>query len=100
MPVRIKKASSRLTHSTLVVVDGIEFWTRPEIPDIEADSTDDYHNIEEHERIDKISQDKYKRTDWWWVLAHRNNMRLLPNELSPGNFLIVPRASLVRKNLF
>lgn len=100
MPVRIKRGSSRLEHAELVVVDGIEFWTRPDIPDIEPDSTDVYHTTHESERIDIIAGDKYNKQEWWWVLAHRNDYRLLPFSLSAGNRMVVPRASRVRKELF
>jgi len=100
MPVRIKKGSSRLTHSELVVVDGIEFWTRPNLPDVDPDASDDYHELEDNDRIDVIANAKYRRFDWWWVLAHRNEYRLLPNALVPGQRLVVPRAPLVRKSLF
>lgn len=100
MPVRIKRASSRLTHAELVVVDGIEFWTRPELPDVEPDATDEYYDIEDNDRIEVIANMKYKRPDWWWVLAHRNDYGLLPNALTPGERVIVPRAPLIRKSLF
>lgn len=100
MPVRIKKGSSRLTHSELVVVDGIEFWTRPDIPDVDGASDDAYYMVEDTDRIDKIAKDQYRREDWWWVIAHRNELRLLPNALTKGQTVIVPRAALVRKTLF
>ena len=100
MPVKIKKGSSRLTHSELVIVDGIEFWTRPEIPDVNAAASDEYMRIEDNQRIDTVATAKYRRTDWWWVLAHRNNYGLLPNAMRRGDRMIIPRASLVRKSLF
>jgi len=100
MPVVIRKGSSRLVHSDLLVVDGIEFWTRPDLPTIEPDISDEYHVIDESDRSDIISRKKYKRDDWWWVLAHRNNYRLLPDDLVTGHTAVVPRASLVRKSLF
>ena len=100
MTVKIKKASSRLSHAELKVIDGIEFWTRPEIPEIEEASDDEYYVVEDSDRIDVISRKKYKRDDWWWVLAHRNNLRLLPGDIVAGTTLIVPRASRVRKTLF
>jgi len=100
MAVRIKRGSSRLTHSELVKVDGIEFFTRPNIPDIDPASDDNYYRVTDTDRIDTISQEKYQRADWWWVLAHRNDLRVLPSDLTSGQTVVIPRAALVRRSLF
>lgn len=100
MSVRIRKGSSRLVHSDLVVIDDIEFWTRPSVPDIDDAASDRFHLVEDTDRIDTISKRNYKRDDWWWVLAHRNNLRLLPNDIKTGDSIVIPLASLIRKNLF
>lgn len=100
MPVRIKKGSSRLTHAELVVVDGIEFWARPEIPDLPPASTDTYHTIEDAVRIDMLARLKYRRQDWWWLLAHRNDMRVLPSEMTPAQTMVIPAATAIRKEIF
>lgn len=100
MSVRIKKGSSRLAHAELVVVDGIEFWTRPNVPDITPESSDSYHTTSEVERLDLIADNKYRRDDWWWVLAHRNDYNLVPNDVETGKSMVIPRASLIRKDLF
>jgi hypothetical protein len=100
MSVLIKRGSSRLAHAELVVVDGIEFWTRPNIPDLPASETDRTHIVEDRERMDTIANDKYRRQDFWWVIAHRNDFRLLPNALVAGKKIVIPDASLIRRELF
>jgi len=100
MTVRIRRGSSRLVHSTLVVIDGVEFWTRPNLPELTPSSMDKQHLVADPERIDSIANARYKRDDWWWVLAHRNDLRLLPSALIPGQSIIVTDVTQVRRELF
>lgn len=100
MSVRIKKASSRLRHSELVVIDGIEFWTRPSIPGLTPSSNDTQHEVLESERIDNIAKKNYQQDGRWWVIAHRNGLRELPGDIIPGQRLIITDPAQVRKELF
>lgn len=100
MGVRIKKGSSRLSMSSLYKIDGIEFWGRPEVPILGPSNDDKIHIVEDRERIDQISKKYYKRDDWDWIVAYRNNLFLLPCELVPGQKLIIPDPSKIRDGIF
>ena len=100
MTVKIVRGSSRLRHAELHVIDGIEFWSRPDIPELTPSNFDKQYIVEDMRRIDNVARDRYKREDWWWVLAHRNNYMLLPDDLVPGQRITVTGASQVRKELF
>lgn len=100
MAVRIKKGSSYLVHSKLVVVDDVEFWTRPEIPDLPASSRDIPHTVSDGERLEHISLKYFGRSDWDWVIAHKNNISSLPTGFKPGQTLLIPDSATVREKLF
>jgi len=100
MTVKIKKGSSRLELANLYVVDGVEFWGRPEIPDLPASQDDKIHIVSDGERMDMISNMYYGRDDWDWIIAHRNNLSLLPVELQTGQKIIIPDPSVVRDRIF
>lgn len=100
MAVKIKKGNSRLVHADLHVIDGIEFFSRPEIPDLTEGSSDVQHTVVDGERLDTLSRNFYKQDGLYWVLAHRNNIQSFPDDLVPGRRIIVPNASKVRKELF
>ena len=98
MPVKIQKNQSRLTHSTLVSVDGYEFWTRTSIPDIKTTSKDIIHVVEDSDRIDSISDKYYGNEHLWWIIAAANNLMLLPTDLYPGRQIIIPDLDRLRKD--
>lgn len=99
MTTRIRKNESRLLYADLVALDGKEFWDRPKLPDIPASTRDRYHTVEEHERIDSIAYFYYKTDGYWWVIAHVNNLRVLPDDLKPGMRIRIPDIVMVRKVL-
>lgn len=100
MGVRIKKGSSRLALANLYKMDDVEFWGRPEIPLMEASQDDKVHTVKEGERLDQISLQYFGRDDWDWIIAHRNNLFLLPCAISAGQRLIIPDPSRVRDRIF
>jgi len=100
MAVKIKRGSSYLVHSKLTIVDDIEFWTRPEIPDLPTSSLDIYHTLQEDERLEHVSLKYYGREDWDWVIAYKNNLMSIPTCLKPGMTLLIPDAATIRDKLF
>jgi len=100
MSVRIKRGTSRLTHAQLIVIDGIEFWTRPELPELTPSSNDIQHEVSVPERIDNIAKKRYQQDGRWWVIAHRNDLRVLPGDIMPGQRITITDPSQVRKELF
>lgn len=100
MSVRIKRGSSRLAFAKLVVIDGIEFWTRPEIPRLTPGADDIQYTPIDGQRIDSIAKLVYQQDALWWVIAHRNDIKIIPNEISNERPLMITPASKVRRQLF
>jgi nucleoid-associated protein YgaU len=100
MSVRIKRGSSRLIHAELVMIDGIEFWTRPDIPDLTPSTGDKEHRVQVGERLDTIAKKYYKQDGRHWVIAHRNNIKQMEEEVHVGTTLIISDPIQVRKELF
>ena len=100
MAVRIRKNESRLNHAELVFLDETEFWSRPVLPEIPESTRDVRHEVQQGERIDAIAKKYFKNANLWWVIAHVNNLQLLPDGLSTGMLLRIPDPFLVRKYLF
>jgi nucleoid-associated protein YgaU len=97
--VRIRKHESRLNHATLVLLDEKEFWDRPVLPDLPTSTGDRYHIVQAEERIDNIARKYYRNERLWWVIAHANDLRYLPDDLHLGNRIRIPDPSVVRKYL-
>jgi hypothetical protein len=100
MTIRVKKGSSRLVHAELQNIDGIEFFSRPELPELTESSTDKQHTVADVERLDSISRRYYRQDSFYWVIAHRNDIRIFPEGLMPGQRIIIPSAAKIRKELF
>jgi hypothetical protein len=100
MATRIKRSSSRLVHAKLVVADEAEFWSRPAIPDMPGNQRERTHVVEDGERIEVIAAKYYNRQDWWWIIAHRNNLMVLPSDLYPGKTIVIPDARAIRQRIF
>ena len=99
MSVAIERNTSRLAMSTLRIMDSIEFWERPEIPELPYSESDIIHQVESTDRIDILAKRYYKREKLWWVIAHANNFKELPVELVPGDRIRIPDPYYVRKFL-
>jgi len=99
MAVKIKKNQSRLRHADWVSADDIEFWDRPHIPDIEKSTDDIIHVVSDGERIDAISTKYYRDPALWWVIAHANDLRILPISLIPGMKITIPDVRKLRKGI-
>lgn len=100
MPIRIRKGSSRLVHAELQNIDGIEFFSRPEIPDLSSSSSDIQHTVSDGDRLDTISKRYYKQDSFYWILAHRNDIRLFPDDLITGQRIVVTSSPQIRRELF
>lgn len=89
MAVRIKN-TSRLRFTRLLDIDGVEHWELPEYPTIEAANDDKRYVVDRNDRIDRLAVQFYNSPDLWWVLALRNGLELLPNDLNTRATIFVP----------
>jgi len=99
LTVKIQKYDSRLKHATLILLDGIEFWGRPVLPDLPESTGDIAHTVLEGERIDTIAKKYYRKGSYRWVIAHANNLGLMATETIVGRVLRIPDPAVVRKIL-
>lgn len=98
MSVRVRK-DSRLKFAKLLVVDGIEFWDRPRIPEIPPAKDDKIYAVEQGDRLDLIARKYLKNEFYDWILAHVNSLRALPNEVYEFREIRIPSMQTVRKKL-
>ena len=89
MAARIRN-SSRLRFARLVTIDGVEHWELPEYPAIGVAPSDVRYTVDRGDRIDRLANYFYGDPALWWVIALANGMALLPNDLKPGEEIIVP----------
>lgn len=89
MSVTITK-NSRLNFADFVEVDGVQFWDLPVIPKMKPDKEDFLYLVEGGERIDNVSRQFLDDPRDWWVIAHINDMRLLPGDMKNGDIIRIP----------
>lgn len=89
-----------LRTSTLAQFQDVLFFTPTNPPDIEPEDTDIVYTIKIADRLDNIAAGLLGNEQLGWVILHRNNLRLAPNDLVPGRTLFVPtRESLTRRGI-
>jgi nucleoid-associated protein YgaU len=96
--MRVNK-NSRLWFADLVEIGDVTFWTRPDIPEIPVSSDDEWYTVKRGERIDGIAKKKLGDQSLWYVIAHVNNLFLLPSELRTGLRLRIPSPKSIRETL-
>jgi hypothetical protein len=82
--------TSRLRWSRLLVAKEVEFWDLPEYPEVPAASDDIRYTVARVDRIDLLSNSFYETPDLWWIIATRNELRILPNDLYEGQTIFIP----------
>lgn len=94
MTVNIRN-TSRLRFAKLAIIDGIETWNLPEYPEIGPANDDLRFIVDRNDRIDRMANSFYGNTDLWWIIALRNDLFLLPNDMFQGQLLQIPSARRV-----
>jgi hypothetical protein len=89
MSVRLRD-TSRLRWARLLTIDGMEFWEQPEYPEIGEAPDDMAYEVSRTDRIDRIAFNFYRSTDLWWIIALRNDLRLLPDDMYEGRIIQIP----------
>ena len=89
-----------LSTSTLGRINEVIFWGPTQPPTIEAEDTDITYLVKIADRIDDIAARILGDAQLMWVILHRNDLRLAPNDLVPGRNIFIPtRASLSRRGI-
>jgi hypothetical protein len=89
-----------LTTSTLRRVNEVIFWAPTRPPEILPRDDDVVYLIRSHDRLDNIAAEQLLDEQLGWVILHRNDLRLAPNDLVPGHRIFIPtRASLQARGI-
>ena len=91
MGVKITK-NSRLNFADFVEVNGVQFWDLPVLPRMNPDKDDFLYSVEggAGKRIDSVSREFLDDPRDWYVIAHINDMRLLPGDMKNGDIIRIP----------
>ncbi len=91
---------SRLRFASPGVIDGVEFWDVLDLPELPFQADDISYQVQGGDRMDRLANGFYGDPDLWWVIAHANNLEILPTDLNEGDFLRIPSQRFVQQQLF
>ena len=94
------RPASRLRFGEKQVIDGVEFWDLLDLPSIPPQPDDIFHTVSGNDRVDTLANRFYEDPGYWWVIAVRNDMEILPTELNSGEEIVIPSPRYVRQVLF
>jgi len=90
----------QLRTSTLGRIDDVVFWSPTQPKTIGPEDSDVVYRIRSHDRLDNIAAQQLGDPNLGWVILHRNDLRLAPNDLVPGRNIFIPtRESLSRRGI-
>ena len=76
-----KSVESVLNNYQLRLYKGVEFWGECDLPEVAARDDDGVYTVKETDRVDTIAREFYGSETLWWVIARRNNLYNLPEDL-------------------
>jgi hypothetical protein len=84
----ILQPNSRIKFDEYRNIDGIEFWEKGEMPELNGPSLE-YHNVKGTDilRHDLMGYDNYEDSVMWWCIAQKNGYRYIFDEMIPGEVL-------------
>lgn len=99
MAVR-RNPTGPLTTSTLWQIEETIFWGPTKPRNIPPRDDDREYMIKIGDQIDLIANKFYGDPQLWWVIVHRNDLRLIPNDLVPGRNIYIPTRDGLRRRGF
>lgn len=101
MALRIKN-SSRLRYGDFLrdSAAGREYWDTLILPVIPDQPDDVIYTVMGTDTIDRLARRFYEDPEFWWVIALKNDMEILPTDLNVGEQIIIPSPRYVRQSLF
>jgi len=96
----IKNPFGPLPYATLYQIDDTVFFDKTRPPAIEPMDDDVIYLVRNFDRLDTIANSQMGNVQLGWIILLRNNLRLAPNDLIPGNKIFIPtRSSLQRRGI-
>lgn len=85
-----------LINAQLRQIEDAIFWGPTQPRDIDPWDDDLEYTVKIADRIDLIAAQKLNDPQLGWVIMHRNNLRLMPNDLVPGMKIYIPTRESLR----
>lgn len=86
-----------LRHATLGRINDVVFFSPTQPPDIDPRDSDIIYMVRIADRLDNIAFRLLGDQQLGWVILHRNDMRLVPNDLVPGKNIFIPTIESLRR---
>jgi hypothetical protein len=86
-----------LSVNTLYQEEEAIFFGTSEPPDIDPADTDISYTVKISDRLDLLASRYLASEQRGWIILHRNNLRLAPNDLVPGQKIFIPTLESLRE---
>lgn len=79
-----------LRTAVLSRISEVVFFAPTRPVDIDPADSDIAYIVKIADRLDLIASRILGNAHLWWVILHRNDIRLMPNDLVPGRTIFIP----------
>lgn len=79
-----------LSTAILGSINDVIFWGPTQPPEIKPQDSDIVHLVRIADRLDLIASQYLGDPQRSWIILLRNNLRLVPNDLVPGQQIFIP----------
>lgn len=85
-----RNSTGPLRTATLRSIADVVFFSPTNPPDIDPVDTDIAYIVKIGDRLDLIASRIFGDVQLGWIILHRNDLRLAPNDLVPGRTIFIP----------
>jgi len=86
-----------LRYAVLGQIQEAIFFAPTQPPSIDARDTDIAYLVKIADRLDSIATRFLANPQLGWIILHRNDFRLAPNDLVPGTKIFIPTIASLRE---
>lgn len=86
-----------LATAQLRRIEEAVFWGPTQPRDIDPRDDDIAYTVKVSDRVDLLASQKLNDAQLGWVILQRNNLRLTPNDLVPGQKIFIPTRESLRE---
>lgn len=79
-----------LRFSRLIQILDVVWFDRTRPPVIDSRNDDRPYTVKMRDRLDLLAQDELGHHQRGWIIMERNDLRLWPNDLVPGETIMLP----------
>src|SRR5579859_4309880 len=89
--------SGPLKYAILMQINEAIFWDKTRPPIINPSDDDERHTVTTSDRLDLLAFQKLGDSAYGWIILLRNDLRLVPNDLVPGQTIFIPTLDSLRR---